>query len=772
MVFYTLLNSPREGSKRKSTSPRIAGIGRWRLERRARSRRHGATRPNIRFEWTESEGFDPSLRLDNAAPRARLELRGLVPYSGPTVRKRSKPASGTEETRAEGPSEGPAPDEPRVDDAQGRRRRSRGRRRGPKAHDSLQGSLFDSPSEPRASEESGDTPRIRGGAAEGAAPEDRGARRGDDGRGDQEAGGAKKSRSKRRRERRKAAIKGQDGEAVPDSAAGAAGATAAGATAAGPSAAARQPGPKGQGRPERGRKAEGRPPRADGGQGKPRRDAGKDRRRSQDARRQPDRGPRQRGRIDGLPAFSPEDLAAVSKSGRGGEGTQRYPQGARSGDRTARAPVQYGSRRLEALAPSSESLAAIDALEGVLDEVMPLQARHRAELRGDIRRLWEELTSDRESRSDEYLGTPAALSAYLRYFMPWNVFRLTSLLTNADFCLPDGAVVVDIGSGPLTLPIALWASRPELRDVPLTIYCMDRVERIMEAGLAIFETLCMRSGGRLPPWRIVTRKDSFGAPVPEKAHLVTAANVFNEFFWKDKRSLGERSLDTARTLLSYIRENGSVFVMEPGDPRSGSLISALRAALLAEGAAPLGPCPHSLTCPMPGIFRHLLPPEETRTVKGDPNAAPSRYVLAPVVMPKKRDKYPWCHLGIDAIEAPSWLEALSEEAGLPKERAVLSYLWAARGALARPPVGVPEPDRASERERRARAGRGILVRVVSEPFALPDGSSGQYACSSLGYTLLKRSRGEESFASGDLLEVAASPLARNDEKSGAIILPT
>ena len=48
-------------------------------------------------------------------------------------------------------------------------------------------------------------------------------------------------------------------------------------------------------------------------------------------------------------------------------------------------------------------------------------------------------------------------------------------------------------------------------------------------------------------------------------------------------------------------------------------------------------------------------------------------------MPKKRDKFPWCHFGVDALKAPAWLEALSEEVGLPKERAVLSYLWAARG---------------------------------------------------------------------------------------------
>jgi hypothetical protein len=471
--------------------------------------------------------------------------------------------------------------------------------------------------------------------------------------------------------------------------------------------------------------------------------------------------------------MSAEDLAAVAQSAQGDGSIPRYVSNVRGQARAVPARAPDGFRTLETLSPSVASVAALAALEGVLEEAAPMQAKHRAALRGDIRKLWEELTSDRESRSADYLSSPPALSAYLRYFLPWNIFRLVSLLANADFCLPDKAVVVDIGSGPLTLPIALWIARPELREVPLTIYCMDRVERVLEAGLAIFQTLCMRVDGRLPPWRIETRKDSFGAPVPERAHLLTAANVFNEFFWKDKRNLGERALETARTLLSYLKENGSLFVMEPGDPRSGAFVSSLRAALIAEGAPPLGPCPHALSCPMPGIFRHLLPPEETRTAKGDPNAAPSRYVLPPVAMPKKRDKFPWCHFGVDAQKAPAWLEALSEEAGLPKERAVLSYLWAARGAPVRAPIGMPDPQRGNpERDRRTRAGRGILVRVVSESFALGDGSSGQYACSSLGYTLLKRPRGEEPFGSGSLLEVTSSATQRNDEKSGAIILPT
>ncbi|MFZ2635539.1 MAG: small ribosomal subunit Rsm22 family protein [Rectinemataceae bacterium] len=433
-------------------------------------------------------------------------------------------------------------------------------------------------------------------------------------------------------------------------------------------------------------------------------------------------------------------------------------------------------RTLENIEPCKESIVALEILPLVIDEVLPLSQKHRAALKGDIRSLWEDLTSEQESRNAEYLGTPPALSAYIRYFLPWNVFRLASIFTNADFCLPDNAVITDIGSGPLTVPIALYAARPELRSVPLTIYCSDRVERVMETGRAIFESLAVKLEGRLPPWTIELRKESFGSTLPERAHLFTAANVFNEFFWKDRRPLGERALETAHSILSSLKENGSVFIMEPGDPRSGSIISSLRAAFIAEGATPLGPCPHALSCPMPGIFRSLLPPESEQTGNSrDPNSAPSRFKLAPVAMPKKRDKYPWCHFGIDAAKAPKWLRDLSDEVGLPKEKAVFSYLWAARqrGSSGMPGMrsSIPSPI-PMDQGQKDRGRKGLLVRVISESFALPGQASGQYACSSLGYTLLKKRPGDDPFRIGELLEVRSRPEQKPDEKSGAIILPS
>ena len=712
------------------------------------------------------------------------------------MRKRSgSPLEGTDETRAEEPARGESGPEAPGGDKPAKASRlgifGRARKRSPKRNaeqNSAQGSLFEESTPTQTPNASLVQPAARGSGGKPAsadAPES--SPQAAPTQDDSQSAANKKSRSKRRRERRKAAKTAGEGARPPQPEP----AAAQHRKGQKPSDTAQPKAPK-----YAGDRASGRPAdRSLGGErqrdrqapaqgrgqsrrrgGEERLGAGRDKGQGAGRRGEPRRGDRRteggaygRGRPEGLPPLSPEDLAAVAQA-NDDDSIPRYVSNERGRPRSA--PTPSSARKLETLSPSSSCVAALEALEGVLDEAAPLQPKHRAELRGDIRRLWEELTSEKESRSAEYLGSPPALSAYLRYFLPWNVFRLASLLANADFCLPDNAVIADIGSGPLTVPIALWISRPELRDVPLTIYCMDRVERVMETGLAIFETLCMRLEGRLPPWRIELRKESFGGNLPERAHLLTAANVFNEFFWKDKRNLGERALETARGLLAYIKENGSIFVMEPGDPRSGAFITALRAALIAEGAPPLGPCPHALSCPMPGIFRHLLPPEETRAMKGDPNAAPSRYILPTVVMPKKRDKYPWCHFGIDALKAPAWLEALSEEAGLPKERAVLSYLWAARGALARTPVGVPAEIKSSERERRARAERGILVRVVSDPFALPDGSAGQYACSSIGYTMLRRPRGEEAFGSGDLLEVTTAASQRTDDKSGAIILAT
>jgi len=460
-------------------------------------------------------------------------------------------------------------------------------------------------------------------------------------------------------------------------------------------------------------------------------------------------------------------------------GTHIEPERVRPIDRPHQIYRNERPRLLQDFSVPSTCTDLLDTLPSVLDEIIPLNQRHRQQLPHDVRRLWEDLTSEKQHRFAEYLGTPAYSSAYCRYFLPWNILRLASVLKTAPLTLKSGAVILDFGSGPLTFPIALYAARPELRKIPLTLYCADRTQRILAIGKAIFESLCAKLDGELPPWKIILTQLPFGSPASEKVDLLAEANMFNEFFWKGEASLGARATQTAGQLLSYLKDSGTVFLMEPGDPRSGAFISAMRAALAAQGVWPVAPCPHWRACPMPGFFRSLgareaeaqdfgddggpgvgrekfargadartakLRAEGPRdidsraaTIRTEPSQAAFEVVgrMQSVVMPKWRTKYPWCHFTLDTKAAPPWLEDLSCAAGLPKEKLVLSYLLAGRqlpeqGGL----VDLRGRDARDAAETSDRPGASMKLRVISGSFPLPGKMLGCYACSQLGFTLL------------------------------------
>jgi hypothetical protein len=159
-----------------------------------------------------------------------------------------------------------------------------------------------------------------------------------------------------------------------------------------------------------------------------------------------------------------------------------------------------------ALPPDAKHLVAI--LMDIIEESAPMPGNRRQDLRRDVLELWRELTSERADRKADYIGEPAKLAAYLRYFLPWNVVRLVPILAGLDLDLKPGDAVLDIGSGPLTVPIALWIARPELREMDLTIVSIDRVRRVLDAGTAVLDGLRLRAG-KGAPWKLESRKGIF-----------------------------------------------------------------------------------------------------------------------------------------------------------------------------------------------------------------------------------------------------------------------
>ncbi len=377
---------------------------------------------------------------------------------------------------------------------------------------------------------------------------------------------------------------------------------------------------------------------------------------------------------------------------------------------------------------------AIAEVMGAVDDLFPIPSRHRDELPRDIRDLSASLTADRAERGGSYLGKPGAHSAYLRYFLPWNLYRLGRLLPSLPLDLKDGDAVVDLGSGPLTFVIALWIARPELRTLSLEFRCVDQTGLVLDAGETLFSALGSLAGeSSQGAWRVRKIRGDLDCRIDgPKAALSVAANVLNELFWKDRSPLRVQAARHAGRLASLTRDGGQILVVEPGIPRSGEFVAALRGSFLDQGRALLSPCPHGAPCPMPG----------GRGSK-------------------------WCHFALDTDDAPRQLKELSKAAHLPKERATLSFLLAGKSGGARhAPAGA---------ELR---GGAIPVRVVSDSFALPSlRASGRYGCSAEGLVLVQGARDPiDALSSGDLLLEGLDPSAkdggawRRDEKSGAIIL--
>ncbi|MCL2599557.1 MAG: rRNA methyltransferase [Treponema sp.] len=383
-----------------------------------------------------------------------------------------------------------------------------------------------------------------------------------------------------------------------------------------------------------------------------------------------------------------------------------------------------------------ETHRLLDGIPALIDKTFPLPGRFRSKLPSDVAELSHLLTSGRGERGLSYLGRPNLLSAYLRFFLPWNLYRLCRLLPGLNIALGANDVVTDLGCGPFTVAAALWICRPDLRRIPLEFNCMDRSGPALEAGGKFFAALTGATpGGENSPWKIRVSRAEFGTGTPpaaasKGAALVCAANVFNEMYGDISRcnteTLKRNAEKSVRILEGHASPASAFLVVEPGFPRCGEFIGLLRNALMKRGHRPLSPCPHDGGCP-------LL--DSTRPVQAGDRA--------------KAGKKRWCHFAFETDDAPKALQRLSAAAKIPKNRAVLSFVFA----------GKPEPA-----ERRA-----CDLRIISDAFPLPHQRLGRYGCSQQGLVLLSGNESDIGKAGSGTLVNAVFKKGEKDPKSGALM---
>jgi len=396
--------------------------------------------------------------------------------------------------------------------------------------------------------------------------------------------------------------------------------------------------------------------------------------------------------------------------------------------------------------PSLKTSKFLNSIPELISKTFPIPGRFRSALPADIAELSRLLTNNRGERALSYLGQKNYLSAYLYYFLPWNLFRLCFLLPSLDLKLSAGNTITDLGSGPLTFVSALWIARPDLRSLPLEFNCVDRTLSVMEAGKKLFNAISNETGID-SKWKInlikkeikidkktKTERHSSGKGEKKSVSLVCAVNLFNEMYDRIPHNNINKLKEMAETAAFYMHEEAAaealILTVEPGIPQSGRFISFLRNAFIELGRLPASPCTHIDDCP-------LLPRHQKAGVKQR-----------------------WCHFAFDAAGVPKDLKRLSAAAKLPKERLVMSFLLA--GAK-NPPI--------------TKDVFNGSIRIISDAFPLPNQRFGRYGCSAQGLILLTGNKNQiDKLASLSYIEQnnfnlpVTSNKSERDEKSGALIM--
>lgn len=380
----------------------------------------------------------------------------------------------------------------------------------------------------------------------------------------------------------------------------------------------------------------------------------------------------------------------------------------------------------------------LEAWPEILKKVWPLNSAHRKSLPHDIAELSEILTCKRREMEVSYWSRPAFISAYLYYFLPWNLVRLARILPGLPISSPanlNNPLLLDAGSGPLTLPLALWLVKPEWRGISIHIMALDTRKQPMELGARLYSALTETIG--TPAWKIhlaqapVYELAKKAAPLLKNstAWLVSCVNTLNELAQSgvpkryrhetmtesDDPERGdmtflERILETMRPLWGQAPQ---ILFVEPGTRLGGKTIMNMRKLALEDGLSIVSPCLHNHGCPL--------------SRKGH-----------------------WCHFTFSAADAPGWLQELSREAGLCKKSLSLSCIFLSAG---KPACCTKE------------SASAIEARVISQPFEVPDlAGLCRYACFNGGLALLENARIAPSGC------IVNGTRHGKDEKSGAIIL--
>jgi hypothetical protein len=192
-----------------------------------------------------------------------------------------------------------------------------------------------------------------------------------------------------------------------------------------------------------------------------------------------------------------------------------------------------------------------------------------------------------QKRSLQYTKGYSVLG-YLAYHVPVYFLQTEFLLAMlaGDGLLKQKMTIVDVGTGPGVVPLAVADFWSRLDDARATVYSIERSEEHIEAFMFLREQFTKKGGhaGIKPPIRAdITTFDP--AKIPQQADLLIFSNVLNEV------SAGpEQKADLVMKFAERMSPDGSILIIEPAEEATSTLLRVLSLALKKRGLTVHSPC--------------------------------------------------------------------------------------------------------------------------------------------------------------------------------------
>lgn len=201
------------------------------------------------------------------------------------------------------------------------------------------------------------------------------------------------------------------------------------------------------------------------------------------------------------------------------------------------------------------------------------------------------LGPDRAELPPDYMDEGAFLQAYLRYYLPLHLPELPWVLTQAEHWglqIQPKSRVLDLGSGPgtLSLALAMWAKQRRLENLDLTL--VDRSKKALDLAMELLKI----ADPELRPslWHHeLGKKTKLKGAAPYD--WIMAGHVFNEW------GLGREDLENKKSFLDQVmrylmHERSVMVIIEPPLREPTTDLMALRDFWVRElGGHVLLPCP-------------------------------------------------------------------------------------------------------------------------------------------------------------------------------------